>query len=64
MYDKNISVNSLLYADDIILHSSSGNGLQRSLDVLDEFCIYWKLDVNYEKIIVMVFNSNGKSHLT
>ena len=42
---KNISVNFLLYADGIILHSSSENGLQRSLDVLNEFCINWKRDV-------------------
>ena len=60
---KNISVNSLLYADDIILLSNSENGLQRSLDVLNEFCIDWKLDVNHEKSKVMVFNSNGKSHV-
>ena len=58
-----ISVNSLLYADNIILLSNSENGLQRSLDVLNEFCIDWKLDVNHEKSKVMVFNSNGKSHV-
>ena len=60
---KNISVNSLLYADDIILLSNSENGLQRSLDVLNEFYIDWKEDVNHEKLKVMVFNSNGKSHV-
>ena len=63
MYNKNISVNPLLYADDVILHSSSENGLQRYLNVLNKFCINWKLDVNHEKLIVMVFNSNRKSHL-
>ena len=59
---KDISVNSLLYADDITLLSSSENGLQRSLDVLNEFRIEnCKLDVNNEKSKVMVFNSNRKS---
>ena len=35
---KIISVNSLLYADDIILLSSSDKGLQNSLAVVNEFC--------------------------
>ena len=60
---KNISVNSLLYADDIILLSSSDKGLHESLDVVNKFCTDWKLDVNHEKSKVMVFNSNGKSYL-
>ena len=60
---KNISVNSLLYADDIILLSSSDKGLQKSLDIVDKFCTDWKLDVSYEKSKVTVFSSNGKSHL-
>ena len=57
------SVNSLLYADDIILLSSADKGLQKSLDVANKFCTDWKLDVNHEKSKVMVFNSNGKSYL-
>ena len=60
---KNISVNSLLYADDIILLSSSDKGLQKYLDVVNKFCTDWKLDVNHEKSKVMVFSSNGKSYL-
>ena len=60
---KNISVNSLLYADDIILLSNSDKGLQKSSDVVNKFCTDWKSDVNHEKSKVMVFNSNGKSYL-
>ena len=58
-----ISINSLLYADDIILLSSTESGLQKSLDELNKFCSSWKLDVNKEKSKVMIFNSNGKTHL-
>ena len=57
------SVNSLLYADDIILLSSTDKGLQKSLDVVNKFCTDWKLDDRHEKSEVMVFNSNGKSYL-
>ena len=41
-----VQVNSLLYADDIILLSSTQEGLQNSLDVLSNFCSSWKLDVS------------------
>ena len=33
------------------------------LDVLNEFCIDWKLDVKHEKSKVVVSNSKGKSHV-
>ena len=55
-----IKLKTLLYADDIILLSSSEQGLQRSLNVLNEFSNDWKLEVNHEKSKVIVFNSNGK----
>ena len=57
------SIASLFYADDIILLSSTQNGLQQSLDVLHDFCSSWKLEVNEQKSKVIVFNSNGKTHL-
>ena len=57
------SVSCLLYADDIILLSSTQGGLQKSLDVLEKFCTSWKLEVNEQKSKVIVFNSNGKSYL-
>ena len=58
----NLSINSLLYADDIILLSSSQEGLQESLNGLQDFCNTWKLDVNIDKSKVIVFNSNGKTY--
>ena len=58
------SINSLLFADDIILLSNSEKGLQKSLNTLQEFCNSWKLKINSTKSKVIVFNSNGKSHKT
>ena len=57
------SVSCLLYADDIILLSSTQGGLQKSLDVLEKFCTSWKLEVNEQISKVILFNSNGKSYL-
>lgn len=52
-----------MYADDIILLSESKEGLQSALDVLQKFCMSWKLEVNSQKSKIIVFNSNGKSFL-
>ena len=58
-----VKVTSLMYADDIILLSESQEGLQKALDILENFCSSWKLEVNKQKSKVIVFNSNGKSHI-
>ena len=57
-----VCVNSLFYADDIILLSNTQSGLQNSLNTLNRFCSSWKLEVNEQKSKIVVFNSNGKSH--
>ena len=59
--DTTISI--LLYADDIVLLSQSKDGLQKSLDVLYDFCSTWKLQVNTDKSKILVFNSNGKTFI-
>ena len=58
-----VSLNALLYADDIVLLSDSKEGLQNCLNTLSNYCSFWKLQVNTEKSKVMVFNSNGKFFL-
>ena len=58
-----VQVKSLLYADDIILLSSTQEGLQNSLNVSSNFCSSWKLDVSQEKSKAIVFNSNGKTYM-
>ena len=39
-------INSLLYADDLILLSQTQKGLQTSLNKLEEYCKKWKLEIN------------------
>ena len=55
-----VHVNCLLYADDIVIFSESKSGLQNSLDILNNYCSNWKLQVNIDKSKVLIFNSNGK----
>ena len=45
----------LLYADDTILISETKQGMQRMLNVFDEYCTRWKLDVNIDKTKIIVF---------
>lgn len=45
----------LLYADDIVIFSNTSDGLQKGLDVLAEYCDWWKLTVNTEQTKVMIF---------
>ena len=58
-----LSVNFLLYADDIVLLSESKSSLQSSLNILGTYCSNWKLQVNVEKSKVLIFNSNGKTNV-
>ena len=44
MGDKNL--NSLMYADDIILFSNTKEGLQKSLNTCHQYFKTWKLQVN------------------
>ena len=56
------SLNILLYADDLVLISESRSGLQSCLDILSDYCLSWKLQVNTDKSKVLIFNSNGKTY--
>ena len=51
-----------MYADDIILLSSSANGLPEKLDILSKYCKDWCLNVNTLKTKIMIFNNAGKFH--
>ena len=58
-----LSINSLLYAVDIVLLANSKDALQTFLDIFDDYCTSWKLHMNTDKSKVVVFNSNGKQFL-
>ena len=50
----------LMYADDIVLFSTSLEGLQQRLNGLDQFCKEWCLDLNVSKTKILIFNKGGK----
>ena len=56
----NIEINSLLWADDLVLLSSSNTGLQNSIDKTYSFYQELGLDINTKKTKVMIFNWGGK----
>ena len=58
--DQKISV--LLFADDIVLLSDKASGLQRAMNLLEQYCKKWKLTVNLDKTKVLIFNSNPKKN--
>lgn len=52
--------NSLMFADDLMLISSSALDLQHSINVLSKHANDWKLKVNIEKTKIMIFNKQGR----
>lgn len=55
-----IFTSCLMYADDIVLLSNSGKGLQLILEKLHSFCHKWNLKVNVAKTKVIIFNKAGR----
>jgi DNA replication protein DnaC len=51
---QNVEVGHLLFADDLILLSTTKEGLQRPIDCLSEYCMKEKLTVNLDKTNAMV----------
>ena len=60
VYINDLPLNCLMYADDIVLLSTSTTGLQDKLDKLSKFCQDWCLEVNASKTKVLVFNKSGE----
>ena len=50
----------LLYADDTVLFSDNSDDLQSALNVFDEYCKIWRLNVNVSKTKVVIF-ARGKT---
>ena len=55
-----LKLKCLLYADDLVLFSTSKDGLQRSLNSLNDYCKKWGLNVNLTKTKCIIFNKGGK----
>ena len=56
-----IKFNCILYADDLLLISTSQEGLQKGIDAIEVYCHNWKLQVNIQKSKVIIFNGQGKN---
>ena len=52
-------MNSFLFADDLVILSPSREGLQRTLNKLEEYCKSWHLEINSQKTKVVIFNKQG-----
>ena len=48
-------INALAYADDIVLISTSAEGLQKAIDITHKYCQEWKLEVNHKKTKCITF---------
>ena len=53
-------INHFLYADDLVLLSSSGDGLQKCLNRLHVFSRAKNLTINIAKTKTMIFNNTGR----
>ena len=54
-----ITIRTLLYADDLLLMSDSTEDLQLGIDILYDYCTRWKLNINIEKSAVVIFRKGG-----
>ena len=50
----------VLYVDDIVLFAKIAEELQKSLDILEEYCDRWKLMVNKSKTKIVIFRKGGR----
>ena len=53
-------ISCLMYADDLVLLSTTKNGLQQSLNKLEDYTNKWGIDLNIRKTKIMIFQRGGK----
>ena len=53
-------ISHLLYADDLLLLSTSESELQQNINQVNEFCSRWGLSINPDKSKIMIFTKNGQ----
>ena len=53
--DEEDKINAMAYADDIVLVSTTKEGLQKAIDIVHNYCEKWKLEVNSKKTKCMTF---------
>ena len=62
VHDNHLDV--LMFADDIVMFSTSPMGLQKQLDTLEQFCCRWKLKINIDKTKICVYGSAKEQSFT
>ena len=55
----NTPINSLLFADDLVIFALTKEGLQEKINKMEQFCQKWGLEVNISKTKIMIFNKPG-----
>ena len=53
-------ISHLLYADDLLLQSTSETELQHNINMINDFCMKWGLAINVDKSKVVIFSKNGR----
>ena len=54
-----IKIPCLFWEDDSVLISTTKDGLQNQLNVVNDYCSDWKLTLNAEKTKTVIFNKTG-----
>ena len=50
-----------MYTDDIVIFSSSPEGLQQKLNSIEKYSDDWAMQVNFNKTKVIIFNKAGRT---
>ena len=58
--DDTFCFSTLAYADDLVLLSTTKEGLQNSMDAVGNYCHKWKLDINYKNTKCMRFTKGNQ----
>ena len=56
----NVGINSLFWADDLVLFAESKEGLDKLLQILEHYCAENHLLINTKKTKCMIFNRSGR----
>ncbi len=52
-------ISSLFYADDLVIMSRTREGIQKSMNILSDYCHQWHLEVNTKKSQIMITNKRS-----
>ena len=60
----NTELSSLMFADDLVVVSTTNIGLQQCIDNLSQYCKKWNLTINLKKTKIFTFSKTGKMENT